>query len=97
MDKVLGVGIIAAFVAALVDMQTGTLFDTFAISNFTAGTSNAFEWIAMSGRVYNVYWSSNLLDGFSRIESNALNGAFIDTNNPTKPEGFYKITVEIEP
>jgi hypothetical protein len=74
-----------------------TIFDTFAISNFTAGTNNAFEWIAMSGRVYNVYWSSNLLDGFSRIESNALNGAFIDTNNPTKPEGFYKITVEIEP
>jgi hypothetical protein len=73
------------------------VFDTFAGSNFTVGANNSFKWNAASGRVYKVYWSSNLLNGFTLIKSNALGGAFIDTNHVGTPEGFYKISVGLGP
>ncbi|VGO13176.1 hypothetical protein PDESU_01730 [Pontiella desulfatans] len=73
-----------------------SVFDTFAVSNFTAGAGNTFEWTAASGRVYNVYWSSNLVDGFSLIESNVVDGLFSDTNHVSAPAGFYKLTVGLE-
>ncbi len=56
----------------------------------------SFDWNAVSDRVYNVYWSSNLLDEFTRIKSNTTGGAFFDTNHVAEPEGFYQITVEFE-
>ncbi|MDF7826657.1 acetylxylan esterase [Pontiellaceae bacterium B12227] len=72
-----------------------SIFDAFEISNFTAGVSNSFEWTAVSGRLYNVFWASNLVDGFSLVESNAVNGRYIDSDS--HEQGFYKITVELEP
>jgi hypothetical protein len=72
------------------------VFDTFAVSNFTVGANNSFKWNAASGRFYNVYWSSNLLNGFTLLGSNAPGGAFIDTNHAGAPKGFYKITVGLE-
>ena len=72
------------------------VFDTFEVLNFTVGASNMFEWNAVSDRVYNVYWSSNLLDGFTRIESNATGGVFIDMERTGDPAGFYRITVGFE-
>ena len=44
--------------------------DPLGIMNFRIGASPAFEWAAVSGQIYNVYWSSNLLDGFKLIGSN---------------------------
>jgi hypothetical protein len=72
------------------------VFDTFAISNFTVGASNTFEWNSASNRVYNVYWSSNLLNGFTLIGNNAPDGMFSDTNHVGAPAGFYRITVGLE-
>jgi hypothetical protein len=70
--------------------------DSFRISGYSMGLSNAVTWHAVSGRVYDVYWSSNLVDGFTLIQSNALEGTFIDTEYADKPAGFYKITVGLE-
>ena len=72
------------------------VFDTFAVSNFTVGGSNTFEWSAASGRVYNAYWSSNLVDGFSLIQSNVPGGAYVDTDRAGDAAGFYKVTVGFE-
>lgn len=71
--------------------------DVFAISNFTASESNTFEWSAANNRAYDVYWSSNLLNGFTLIKSNVPGGVFIDTNHAGQPATFYKITVELKP
>jgi len=71
--------------------------DVFAILNFTAGASNTFEWSAASNRAYDVYWSSNLLNGFTLIKSNAPGGVSIDTNHAGQSATFYKITVKLEP
>ncbi|WPJ96272.1 malectin domain-containing carbohydrate-binding protein [Coraliomargarita algicola] len=72
------------------------VFDTFGVSHFTAGGSTTIEWNAVHGRVYKVYWSSNLLDGFTLIGSNITDGVFIDTEHTEEPSGFYKVTVELE-
>jgi hypothetical protein len=72
--------------------------DTFALTDFSGTVSNnVLGWNAVSGRVYKVYWSSNLVDGFSLIESNLTDGTYIDTDRTDTLEGFYKITVELEP
>ncbi len=71
--------------------------DAFVISGSMSAASNLVSWSAVSGRVYNVYWSSNLTDGFTLIESNAQDGVYIDTERAGEPTGFYRFTVELEP
>ena len=71
----------------------------FTISSFTAGASNTYtlKWNALTGRVYNVYWTSHLLNGFTLIRSNLPGGQFIVTNPATANAGFYKISVKVQP
>lgn len=71
--------------------------DGFGPSNFMVGASNAFEWNAASGRVYSVYWSSNLLDGFSILQSNLTSGAYTDSTHSAEAQGFYKLEVQLAP
>jgi alpha-tubulin suppressor-like RCC1 family protein len=54
------------------------------------------QWDAVSGRVYNVYWTTNLMSGFQCLESNIpwTRGSF--TNATTVPCGYYKIDVRLE-
>jgi hypothetical protein len=54
------------------------------------------QWNAVSGRVYSVYWTTNLLSGFQCLESNIpwTRGSF--TNPTTVPCGYYKIDVRME-
>jgi len=59
--------------------------------------SSVLSWNAASGRVYSVYWSSNLLSGFQPLEANVpwTNMPYSDTNHTAKEKGFYKIEVEL--
>ncbi len=54
------------------------------------------DWNAVSGRVYSVYWTTNLMNGFQCLESNIpwTRGSF--TNPTTVPCGYYKIDVRLE-
>ncbi len=72
------------------------LADAFVISNFQAGANRTFGWNAVSGRVYKIYWATNLMDGFI-LKGSALNGSFLDAEPQSEPQGFYKITVELAP
>jgi len=56
----------------------------------------ALRWEAVSGRVYSVYWTTNLLSGFQCLESNIpwTRGSF--TNTASVPCGYYKIDVQLE-
>jgi hypothetical protein len=53
-------------------------------------------WNTVSGRVYSVYWTTNLLSGFQCLESNIpwTQGGF--TNSTVVPCGYYKINVQLE-
>jgi hypothetical protein len=59
-------------------------------------SQNMVRWGAVSGRVYNVYWTTNLLSGFQCLESNIpwTRGSF--TNPADVPCGYYKIDVRLE-
>ena len=69
----------------------------FVLNDLTAGAESVLFWTAESGRVYTVWWASNLLDGFNEIlTSNYVGGAFTDQLHGAEGEGFYKIDVELE-
>ncbi len=71
----------------------------FLISDLgSLSSENVISWIAASGRVYTVYWASNLLSGFQTLETNVpwTGVPFSDTNHTTEQKGFYKIEVEME-
>lgn len=73
------------------------MVDGFGPSNLTLGAETEFEWTAASGRVYSVYWSSNLLDGFSILQSNLTSGAYTDSTHSAESQGFYRLEVELAP
>jgi hypothetical protein len=70
---------------------------TFLISDLRPQPSESIlQWQNASGRVYSVYWTSNLLSGFGApFASNVTGGAFTDTVHGADSEGFYKIEVEL--
>ncbi len=84
-----------AYIAGL-DPTNATAF--FAMTNLLTGIENLIDWTGVSGRVYSVYWTSNLLSGFQPLESNIAYTAipYTDTNHADDVQGFYKIYVEIE-
>jgi len=65
-------------------------------SFFLLSTANPLQWTAVEGRVYTVWWTSNLLSGFNEtLISNYTGGAFTDLLHGTDNEGFYKLDVEL--
>jgi len=58
---------------------------------------NVLGWNAVSGRVYTVYWTTNLLSGFQCLESNIPWTRCGFTNQTAAPCGYYKIDVQLAP
>ncbi len=79
------------YVAGLDPTDPDALFE---LSN----ARNILGWNAVSGRVYTIYWTSNLLSSFQTLETNvSWNPAiFTDTTHTAEEKGFYKIDVELE-
>jgi hypothetical protein len=50
-------------------------------------------WSTEAGREYDVYWTSNLLNGFTQIATNAFNGLYHDYTHGPGARGFYKVKV----
>jgi len=68
----------------------------FTISNFRSlSEGKAFDWNTVSGRLYSVYWTTNLLNSFQPLETNIPWTRNSFTNAPTVPQGFYKIKVDL--
>jgi len=67
--------------------------ETFKLGVF----GNVLQWSNVSERVYTIYWTSNLLDGFGAPwKSNITSGVFTDTFHEAESESFYKLEVELE-
>jgi len=70
----------------------------FLISVFRSLFSeNILQWQNASGRVYTVYWTTNLLNGFILLQSNLTSGGFTDTVHGAEEQGFYKLDVQLAP
>lgn len=70
----------------------------FKVEKYKADARNTLRWNATSGRVYSVYFSTNLLNGFQPVETNIpwTAGAFTDTVHSAQEQGYYKIGVELK-
>lgn len=53
------------------------------------------QWEAVSGRVYSVWWTTNLLNGFVPVLTNYLDSSATDTLHKAESTGFYKLTVQL--
>lgn len=76
-----------------------TTFDEFIVSIQEDSPIPEIYWNSVSGRIYNVYWTSNLLDEFTLIQSNIhwSAGSFTDEIHTDEVQGFYIIDVSLEP
>ncbi|MEI8206794.1 MAG: leucine-rich repeat protein [Kiritimatiellales bacterium] len=60
-------------------------------------TRDTVSWSPVSGRVYSVYWSTNLMNGFQPLETNILYPQGSYTNvNPDSRINHYQIKVRME-
>ena len=68
-------------------------------SCFTAAqaTRNTISWSPVSGRVYSVYWSTNLMNGFQPLETNIFypQGSYTNTA-PDSRVNHYQIKVRLK-
>jgi hypothetical protein len=68
----------------------------FMITNFRSlSEGKAFDWNTVSGRIYSVYWTTNLLNAFQPLETNIPWTRCSFTNSATVPQGFYKVNVQM--
>ena len=54
------------------------------------------NWQSVSGRVYEVYWSTNLLENFRPLETNISWTCNSFTNSTNVPKAYFKIGVQLE-
>jgi hypothetical protein len=82
--------------------DTACLIYGFTITNgwlLRSPTSgNELQWQGVSGRVYAVYYSTNLISGFQPLETNILwrAGCFTDAVHNASGQLFYKLDVCLE-
>ena len=77
-----------------------SVFRVEASSLSEAGTAcRVLRWPSIPGRVYSVYWSSNLMNGFQVLKDNApwVENVFTDAVHRVGDKGFYRIKVRLEP
>jgi hypothetical protein len=80
------------FIAGTHPGDKGSVFE---ISDFRAGPPSVINWSSVSGRVYSVYWSTNLISGFQCLESNIPYTRTGFTNSGSL-RGFYRISVQLD-
>ena len=82
--------ILEAYIAGLNPTSPTNRFE---VSSLYA-SSPVLRWNSVSGRVYTIYWTSNLLSNFQPLETN-YTGSFTDTVHEAGTKSFYKIKVEL--
>jgi hypothetical protein len=70
----------------------------FLISDFRPLTSESMlQWQSVSGRVYSIYWTTNLLNGFQPLETNIAwpQNSWTNAMQESQAGGFYRIKVQL--
>ncbi len=58
---------------------------------------HSLQWQNVPGRIYTIYGTTNLLNGFQTLETNLTSGIFTGPASQTNRQNFYKIGVQLEP
>jgi len=82
--------VLEAYVAGLDPTNPDSLF-TIALDSGTT-----LQWNTSSGRVYSVWWSTNLLNSFQPLETNLPWTQTTLTNQAQHPSEYYQIKVQME-
>jgi uncharacterized repeat protein (TIGR02543 family) len=72
----------------------------FSVSSFdTPAGRSVIRWSAVTGRVYGVYWTTNLMNSFQPLVTNIVwpQASYTDTVNDAESRSFYKINVRLAP
>jgi len=85
-----------AYIAGLDPNDPDSKFQTSVFQSPSSG--NKLQWQSISGRVYSVYFSTNLLTGFQPLESNIPwpTGSFTDAVHSAQGQMFYKVEVQLK-
>lgn len=70
--------------------------DRFEIQSMNAA-DGVLQWAAVSGRVYSVHWTPDLMQPFTPMASNLTAGVFTDTVHQAESDGFYQLKVQVAP
>lgn len=67
-------------------------------SEFTTSIlpENIIQWSCVSGRIYSVYWTTNLFDSFQPLETNIPWTCSSFTNSTDTPNAYFKIGVQLD-
>jgi len=79
-----------AYIAGFDPNNADSLFLTSIFSD------RVLQWSCVSGRVYSVWWTTNLLDGFQPLETNIPWTQSCFTNPEAFPCSYYRIDVQLE-
>ena len=73
--------------------------DANAVLKAIQNSRNTISWNAVSGRVYSVYFSTNLMNSFQPLATNIpwTAGVFTDTVYNAQRQLFYKVNVQLVP
>jgi hypothetical protein len=88
--------ILQAYIAGLDPKDPDSKFQTSDFRSLIFG--NELQWQGVSGRVYAVYYSTNLMNGFQPLETNIpwSAGCFTDIVHHADGQLFYKLDVRLE-
>ncbi len=92
--------IFEAYVAGLNPTNAASVFGMTQLESDAGDLDRTvLRWNFVSNRHYTVYWTSNLLNGFSDVPmaSNITAGAFTDIVHEAANDGFYRIEVDLAP
>lgn len=70
----------------------------FEVWGDNSGSEPVVGWTSLAGRYYSVFWTTNLIDGFTSL-TNQLEypqNMFTDTLTDDEPAGFYKVEVQLK-
>lgn len=97
-DTICSNGVNTILEAYIAGLDPNNAAARFKVEKYKADARNTLRWNAASGRVYSVYFSTNLLNGFQPVETNIpwTAGAFTDTVHSAQEQGYYKIGVELK-
>lgn len=86
--------------AYIADLNPTNPVSFFMIEGLTSTlTGNVLHWDAVEGRVYSVYWSTNLPGGaetFQLLQNGLVSGVFTNEFHADEERVFYRLGVELE-
>jgi hypothetical protein len=65
----------------------------------TQAVRNTISWSPVTGRIYSVYWATNLQNSFQALETNIVwpQASYTDTVHGAQSRSFYRVKVRLAP